>query len=92
MIVGKESHAVFHETGASAANCCVQFTEVGVDGLFDAEDLRVAVKPRGHAIYPPTTLVEVENTHNRSGGQIFSEADMIGIWIPTQHSAAMRPQ
>jgi threonine aldolase len=31
------------------------------------------VKPRGHVIYPPTTLVEVENTHNRAGGVIFPQ-------------------
>jgi threonine aldolase len=31
----------------------------------------VACKPRGHAIYPPTTLLEIENTHNRSGGIVF---------------------
>lgn len=79
VIVGKQSHAVFHETGAAAANCGVQFTEIGEDGLFSAEQFRAAVKPRGHAIYPPTTLVEVENTHNRSGGQIFAEDDMISI-------------
>ena len=76
VIVGKESHAVFHETGASAANCGVQFTEVGKEGVFTAREFISAVKPRGHAIYPPTTLVEVENTHNRSGGQVFAEADV----------------
>jgi threonine aldolase len=31
------------------------------------------VKPRGHPIYPPTTLIEVENTHNRSGGIVFAQ-------------------
>jgi len=76
VIVGKESHAVFHETGASAANCGVQFTEVGKEGVFTAREFSSAVKPRGHAIYPPTTLVEVENTHNRSGGHVFAEADV----------------
>jgi threonine aldolase len=71
VIVGRQTHAVFHETGASAANNGVQFTEVGTDGTFTAEDLLEAIKPRGHPIYPPTTLVEVENTHNRGGGLVF---------------------
>ena len=31
-------------------------------------ELVAACKPRGHVIYPPTTLVEIENTHNRAGG------------------------
>ena len=41
-------HAVWHETGAAAANAGVQFTEVGDGGVFTAEELLAAVKPRGH--------------------------------------------
>ena len=26
-------------------------------------------------MYPPTTLVEIENTHNRAGGIVFPQAD-----------------
>jgi threonine aldolase len=68
VIVSRECHAVWHETGASAANAGVQFTEIGSAGRYSPDDLRKAIKPRGHMIYPPTTLVEVENTHNRAGG------------------------
>jgi threonine aldolase len=74
VVVGRESHAVWHETGGSAANAGVQFTEVGAGGLFDADAFVAAVKPREHGIYPPTTLVEVENTHNRGGGVVFPQA------------------
>ena len=75
VIVSQESHAVWHETGASAANAGVQFTPIGTCGTFTAEEFRAAVKPRGHMIYPPTTLVEVENTHNRAGGVVFPPAE-----------------
>ena len=68
VIVSRESHAVWHEMGGSAANAGVQFTEIGARGVFTADEVLAAIKPRGHLIYPPTTLVEVENTHNRSGG------------------------
>ena len=68
VIVSPESHAVWHETGGSAANAGVQFTTIGAVGRFSAAEFVAAVKPRGHVIYPPTTLVEIENTHNRSGG------------------------
>jgi threonine aldolase len=68
VVVSRESHAVWHETGGSAANAGVHFREIGDRGRFSAEEFVAAIKPRGHAIYPPTTLVEVENTHNRSGG------------------------
>ena len=75
VIVSKGSHAVLHETGGSAANAGVQFTDVGAEGLFTADDFLAARKPRGHIIYPPTTLVEIENTHNRAGGVIFPQAE-----------------
>ena len=75
VVVSRGSHAVLHETGGSAANAGVQFTDVGSGGIFTAEDFLAARKPRGHIIYPPTTLVEVENTHNRAGGVIFPQED-----------------
>ena len=79
VIVGHEAHIVFHETGASAANSGVQFTEVGRGGLFNPDDMRQTFKPRGHLIYPPSTLVAVENSHNRGGGVVFSRADVEAI-------------
>lgn len=79
VIVGSESHAVWHETGAGAANSGVQFTEVGDGGTFTAADVLAATKPRGHVVYPPTTLVEVENTHNRAGGVIFPADELARI-------------
>ena len=79
VIVSRESHAVWHETGGSAANAGVQFTEIGARGVFTAEEFALAIKPRGHVIYPPTTLVEIENTHNRSGGIIFPQDEAVAI-------------
>ncbi|HET9338710.1 MAG TPA: threonine aldolase family protein [Casimicrobiaceae bacterium] len=73
VLVSRESHAVWHEMGGSAANAGVQFTEVGARGVFDVDALVAAIKPRGHPIYPPTTLVEIENTHNRSGGIVLPQ-------------------
>jgi threonine aldolase len=73
VIVSRKSHAVSHETGASAANSGVQFTSVGENGVFTRDEYLEAVKPRGHVVYPPTTLVEIENTHNRAGGVVFPQ-------------------
>ena len=75
VIVSRESHAEWHETGASAANAGVQFTPIGAKGVFTVDDFLAAIKPRGHVVYPPTTLVEIENTHNRAGGVVFPQAD-----------------
>jgi threonine aldolase len=75
-----EPHLVLHETGAAAAISGVQFTFVGgTDGRFTEADFVAACKPRDHLIYPPTTLVTVENTHNRAGGRIFPQADAVAI-------------
>ncbi len=76
VIVSRESHAVWHETGAGAANAGVQFTDIGARGTFTVDEFVAALNPRGHALYPPTTLVEIENTHNRSGGIIFPQAEV----------------
>jgi threonine aldolase len=73
VIVTRESHTVLHETGASGANSGIQFTLIGEKGIFTTEEFLAAIKPRGHIIYPPTTLVEIENTHNRAGGIIFPQ-------------------
>jgi threonine aldolase len=76
VVVSRESHAVWHETGASAANAGVQFTEIGARGVFSVDEFVAAVKPRGHPIYPPTTLMEIENTHNRAGGIVFDQGEI----------------
>lgn len=79
VIVSQESHAVWHETGASAANSGIQFTAIGTRGVFTTDEFVAAVKPRGHVIYPPTTLVEIENTHNRAGGVVFPQDEAARI-------------
>ena len=79
VVVGDEAHIVWHESGAAAANSGVQFTVVGHGGLFTAADLRAAFKPPGHIIFPPTTLVAVENTHNRGGGVVFPQSEAEAI-------------
>ncbi len=79
VIVPQEAHIVLHETGAAAANTGVQFSPVGSDGLFTADDFEAAYKPGGHILYPPTTVVIVENTHNRGGGIVFPQADADAI-------------
>lgn len=79
VVVSRECHAVWHETGAAAANAGVQFTAVGAGGVFSSDEFLEAVKPRGHVIYPPTTLVEIENTHNRAGGVVFPHQEAVAI-------------
>ena len=79
VVVSREAHAGWHETGGSAANAGVQLVEVGMRGVFDVAALEAAIKPRGLPVYPPTTLVEIENTHNRSGGIVFAQDEVVRI-------------
>jgi threonine aldolase len=78
-IVSRESHAGWHETGGSAANAGVQLHEIGSGGWFTVEQVEAAIKPRGLPVYPPTTLLEIENTHNRSGGIVFPQDELVRI-------------
>lgn len=68
VIVSRESHLSWHESGAASANAGVQLTEIGRGGVFSADDFLAARKPRGHMLFPPTTVVSIENTQNRAGG------------------------
>jgi threonine aldolase len=79
VVLGQEAHIVWHEAGAGAANSGVQFAPVGRGGLFTAGDLCTAFKPTGHIVFPPTTLVAIENTHNRGGGVVFPQEDAVAI-------------
>jgi threonine aldolase len=74
-----ESHLAWHEVGGAAANAGVQIHEVGQRGVFSAEELRAAAKPRNFPIFPSTTVVAVENTHNRAGGIIVPQGDVLRI-------------
>jgi threonine aldolase len=74
-LVGREAHVLWHEGGAGAGLAGVQLTEVGEGGLFTADEIEAAVKPRS-VLHPPTRLVCMENTHNRCGGRVWPLAQL----------------
>ena len=90
VLVPTEPHIVLHETGAGAANAGVQFSPIGARGTYDADAVRAAIKPPGHIVYPPTTLLVAENTHNRAGGIVFP-ADQLAGGRGRAASTAWRP-
>jgi threonine aldolase len=79
VLLGHEAHMVWHESGAGAANSGVQFTPIGEGGVFTAAEVSAACKPPGHIVFPPTTLVAIENTHNRGGGVVFPQHEVEAI-------------
>ncbi len=72
VIVGEGAHVVFYESGAGAALSGVQFTIAGAGGIFVAEEMEERIQA-GPYWSPRTSLVCVENTHNRAGGRIFPQ-------------------
>jgi threonine aldolase len=77
VIISRGAHVMWHEMGGAGANAGVQLIEVGTGGLFTPGDVAAARVAPGHIATPPTTLVAVENTHNRGGGVVF----------PAEHAA-----
>ena len=72
VVIGEGAHVAFYESGAGAALAGVQFAQAGAGGLFDADELSAAVKPKAD-YHPRTSLVCLENTHNRAGGRVFPQ-------------------
>ncbi|MGZ5131146.1 MAG: threonine aldolase family protein [Caldimonas sp.] len=79
VIVSRECHAGWHETGGAAANAGVQLHEIGDRGVFTAAEVAAAIKSRALPVFPPSTLVEIENTHNRSGGIVFPQDEVVRV-------------
>jgi threonine aldolase len=78
VLVGEGAHCMAFEGGAGAALAGVQFQVLGSGGLFTADDVEAAIHPDNPHL-PPTRLVAVENTHNRSGGRCFPLSDCEAI-------------
>ena len=89
VLVPTDAHIVLHETGGAGANAGVQLTAIGSGGLYDADAVRAAIKPPGHIVYPPSTLLVAENTHNRAGGIVFPAEMLAGaVAVARQHGVA----
>jgi threonine aldolase len=78
VVIGEGAHVAFYESGAGAALAGVQFAQAGAGGLFDADELSAVVKPKAD-YHPRTSLVCLENTHNRAGGRIFPQPTLEAV-------------
>jgi len=78
VVVGEGSHSVWYESGAGAALAGVQFAIAGRGGLFDERELEETIKPPNY-YYPRTSLVAIEDTHNRAGGRVWSKKTMHAV-------------
>src|SRR4051812_28507580 len=78
VVCGEGAHLAWFESGAGAALSGIQFAVAGKGGLFTVAEMEAAIKPLAY-YYPRTSLVAVENTHNRAGGQIFPREELVAI-------------
>jgi threonine aldolase len=78
VIVGAGAHCMLYESGAAGGLNGIQFHVLGTGGLFSAAEVSAAIQPDNHH-FAPTTVVAVENTHNRGGGKIFPLRDIHAI-------------
>ena len=71
VICEADAHILHYEMGAAGALAGVQLRPLpGVRGILSPEQVKAAIRPRdGHQL--TTTLVALENTHNRAGGTVY---------------------
>jgi threonine aldolase len=74
ILIGSEAHMLWNEVGGASALGGVVMRTVpnGEDGLIDLDVMEAAIRPHNNLHYPPTTMLCLENTHNRCGGAVLT--------------------
>jgi threonine aldolase len=74
VIVGSESHILWYEVGGASAlgGAVLRTVPNEADGRLDLRGIEATIRPED-LHYPPTTLLCLENTHNRCGGTVLTE-------------------
>lgn len=71
ILIDANAHIYWYEAGGPAALSGLTCKQLpGKRGIFTASDVKAALRPKNNH-YPPTSLLTVENTHNRGGGAIW---------------------
>lgn len=85
VIVGEGAHSRLYEGGGGGAVAGVQFSVIGHGGHFWPAELECAIQTMDAGLHvPPTTLVMVENTHNRGGGLVMPPARFAALAAVTR--------
>jgi threonine aldolase len=73
ILLGDEAHMLWNEVGGASAVGGVLMRTVPnhQDGRMDPDAVEAAIRPK-NIHYPPTTLLCLENTHNRCGGAVLT--------------------
>ncbi|HBF11602.1 low-specificity L-threonine aldolase [Thermotoga neapolitana] len=80
VILEANSHIFWYEVGAMAVLSGVMPHPVaGKNGVMDPDDVKKAIRP-DNVHFPRTSLITIENTHNRSGGRVIPLENMKEIY------------
>lgn len=81
VIAGDESHILHYEVAGAAALAGAQLRAVpnAPDGALAQAGLRAAIRDPRDVHQPPTTVICLENTHNRCGGVTLDAAYTAGV-------------
>lgn len=80
VIIEADAHIFYYEGAAISAFAGVQPRTIkGTKGALNADDVRLAIRP-DDIHFPETSLICIENTHNRAGGAILSLNDMKSVY------------
>ncbi|MDH5440517.1 MAG: aminotransferase class I/II-fold pyridoxal phosphate-dependent enzyme, partial [Candidatus Bathyarchaeota archaeon] len=79
VILEAESHINWYEVGGiSALGGVFPITVKGNFGVPDLGDIEAVIRPKG-LHFPETTLICIENTHNRAGGTVMAPDQIEGV-------------
>ena len=77
IVMGDQAHMFWNESAGASALAGAQIRLVPNDsqGRIDPVDLERAIRPAGNIHTPSTTMVCLENTHNKCGGGVLTPED-----------------
>lgn len=80
IVLEAEAHLYYYEVGAfSALGGLVPRLVAGHMGVMTSQEIEAALRPP-NIHFPPTSLVCIENTHNRAGGTVWSPSQMREVY------------
>ncbi|MBU0691022.1 aminotransferase class I/II-fold pyridoxal phosphate-dependent enzyme [bacterium] len=80
ILLDEDAHILNYESGAPAMLSGLQLRTLrGENGHLTPKLIHAAARSGGMSHYAPQTLVEIENTHNRSGGTAYTLEESVRI-------------
>jgi threonine aldolase len=80
IILETDSHMYYYELGGmSALVGAIPHLIKGRNGVFAPEQVENAIRPRDPLHFPPSRLLEIENSHNRAGGCCWTPSEVASV-------------